>query len=310
MQKTSDQPLDMAIVGAGPAGLTAAIYAARSGLMVAVFESAGPGGKAALTDRIDNYPGFPSGASGFELMNDFYQQAVNVGAQFFFEEVRDVSLEGDVKKVRTPERELLARTVVVASGARQRALDIPGEAAFQGRGVSQCATCDAPFFKEKRVVVIGGKNAALEEAAYLTRFASRVTLVHRREEFRASPAAVAEVRQNPKIDLRLNCIPKSIVGNDKVTGVEVENRLDGSIELVPCEGVFVYIGTQGGANFAAAGLEIDSSGYIKTDASMGTNIPGVYAAGDIRTTVLRQVATAVGDGAVAAVEAERYLRKK
>ncbi|MCL1853126.1 MAG: thioredoxin-disulfide reductase [Peptococcaceae bacterium] len=298
---------DVAIIGAGPAGLTAAIYAARGGLTTAVFESAGPGGKAALTDRIDNYPGFAEGASGFELMNAFFEQATNVGAQFFFEEVRDVFLKDDVKMVRTPAQELPARSVIIASGSRQRTLDIPGEDTFHGRGVSYCATCDAPFFKDKHVVVVGGGNAALQEAFYLTKFAAQVTLVHRREEFRATPAAVAEARNNPKITFRLNSVPKNITGSDKVTGIEVESIVDHRRELVPCDGVFVFIGSQAGANFAAAGVDIDASGYIVTDALMQTNISGVYAAGDIRATVLRQVATAVGDGAIAAVAAEKFL---
>jgi thioredoxin reductase (NADPH) len=310
MKETPVQPLDVVIIGAGPAGLTAGIYAARGGLATAIVESAGPGGKAALTDRIDNYPGFADGASGPELMNAFYQQAVNVGAQFFFEEVRDVFLKDDIKKVRTPERELLARSVIIASGSRQRTLDIPGEDTFHGRGISYCATCDAPFFKEKHAVVIGGGNPALQEASYLTRFASRVTLVHRRDEFRASPSVIAEVRDNPKINFLLNYAPKRIVGDGKVAGIELEHTLTHKTESLACDGVFIFIGARAGANFAAAGLDVDASGYIVTDASMQTNIAGVYAAGDIRATVLRQVATAVGDGAIAAVEAEKYVLKK
>ncbi|MCL1790248.1 MAG: thioredoxin-disulfide reductase [Peptococcaceae bacterium] len=307
MNNTPEQLYDVAIIGAGPAGLTAAIYAARGGLTTAVFESSGPGGKAALTDRIDNYPGFADGTSGFELMNAFYEQATNVGARFFFEEVRDVYLKDDVKKVRTPARELPARVVIIASGSRQRTLDIPGEDTFHGRGVSYCATCDGPFFRDKHVVVVGGGNSALQEASYLTKFAHLVTLVHRREEFRGSPAAVAEAGNNPKIEFRLNYAPKKITGDDKVTGLEVESTVNHATELIPCDGVFVYVGSQAGANFTAAGVDIDASGYIKTDASMQTNIKGVYAAGDIRETVLRQVATAVGDGAIAAVAAEKFL---
>jgi thioredoxin reductase (NADPH) len=309
MKETPAQPLDVVIIGAGPAGLTAAIYAARGGLSTVIMESAGPGGKAALTDRIDNYPGFPDGASGPELMNGFYQQAVNVGAQVFFEEVRDVSLDEEIKKVRTPERELLTKTVIVASGSRQRPLGIEGEDTFQGRGVSNCATCDGAFFREKVVVVIGGGKAALVEAIFLSKFASEVIVVHRRNEFRASPALVQEAEKNPKITFRMNLIPRRILGETKVTGVDLERVSDGSPVHIECSGVFVLIGSTAGANFAAAGLEIDASGYIKTDATMRTNISGVYAAGDIRDTVLRQVATAVGDGAIAAVEVEKYLMK-
>jgi len=308
---TNDEVLffDLVIIGAGPAGLTAAIYAARGGLKTAVVESAAPGGKAALTDRIDNYPGFARGTSGFDLMNAFYQQALNTGAAFFFEAVRDIFLEEEMKQVRTTQRLLKTHTVIVASGSRQRTLGIAGEDTFHGRGVSYCATCDGAFFKGKRLAVVGGGNAALEEAVYLTKFASRVTLVHRRDTFRASPSAVQEAQKNPKIDFLLNYVPKEIKGETKVEELELQSTLDQSLYSLSADGVFVYIGAQAGDNFAAAGLKVDASGYIITDAAMRTNVEGVFAAGDIRTTPLRQVATAVGDGAIAAVEAEKYLLK-
>ena len=298
---------DVVIIGAGPAGLTAGIYAARGGLRTAIVELAMPGGQAASTEKIENYPGFPQGIGGFELMNLFHQQAVNYGAEFIFEEVRSLELKGDVKKIITDSQTLETKAVIIAAGSKPRPLGVPGESTFHGRGVSYCATCDGAFFKGKKVVVVGGGDAALEEGAYLTKFAEEVTIIHRRTAFRAAHIAVERAKSNPKIRFELNSVVDEIIGSDHVEGVRIRNVETGETKTLPVDGVFVYVGTEPNGQFLHGELEVDERGYIITDAHLRTNIPGVFAAGDIRTTPLRQVATAVGDGALAAVEAEKFL---
>ena len=301
---------DVLIVGAGPAGLTAGIYAARGGLKTAVVELAMPGGQAAATEKISNYPGFPEGIGGYELMNLFHQQALSFGVEFIFEEVQHLKLQGEVKELKTSEQTLSSKTVIIAAGSKPRFLNIPGEKEFHGRGVSYCATCDGAFFKDKHVMVIGGGNSALEEGIYLTKFASKVTLVHQRDKFRVSQSLIDRVQNNPKIEIIFNAAPTEISGDEKVTGVLLKDKKSDTIENVSVDGVFIYIGTQPNTQFVGGELETDEKGYIKTDSHMHTNLPGVFAAGDIRTTALRQVATAVGDGALAAVEAEKYLSQQ
>ncbi len=301
---------DVLIVGAGPAGLTAGIYAARGGLKTAVVELAMPGGQAAATEKISNYPGFPEGIGGYELMNLFHQQALSFGVEFIFEEVQHLKLQGEVKELKTSEQTLSSKTVIIAAGSKPRFLNIPGEKEFHGRGVSYCATCDGAFFKDKHVMVIGGGNSALEEGIYLTKFASKVTLVHQRDKFRVSQSLIDRVQNNPKIEIIFNAAPTEIRGDEKVTGVLLKDKKSDTIENVSVDGVFIYIGTQPNTQFVGGELETDEKGYIKTDSHMHTNLPGVFAAGDIRTTALRQVATAVGDGALAAVEAEKYLSQQ
>ena len=298
---------DLIIVGGGPGGLTAAIYAARGGLKTVVVESMMPGGQAALTESIENYPGFPEGISGFELANKFYQQALNQGAEFLFENVIDLKLKEKVKTVVTEKQTLEGRAVIIASGSKPKFLGVEGEKAFHGRGVSYCATCDGAFYKEKRLAVIGGGNAALEEAVYLTKFASEVFIIHRRSGFRAAQVAIEHAQNNPKIDFKLNYTLEEIAGNDKVEKVILKNKESSEIEELQVDGVFIYIGTEPNTKFAADYFNTDDNGYIITDGLLRTNIEGVYAVGDIRNTPLRQVATAVGDGALAAVQIERYL---
>lgn len=298
---------DLIIVGGGPAGLTAAIYAGRGGLKTAVIESMVPGGQAALTERIENYPGFPDGISGFELMNAFYKQALNHGAEFIFEPVINMELNNTIKKVVTDKQTLETHALIIAAGSKPRSLGAKGEKLFQGRGVSYCATCDGAFYKNKKVAVVGGGNAAVEEAVYLTKFASEVTIIHRRKEFRAFHTAVERAKNNPKIKFKLGYVVEEIIGNEKVEKVKLKNVENGTEEELSVEGIFIYIGTEPNTKFAANYFETDERGYIKTDNLLRTNIRGVFAAGDIRQTPLRQVATAVGDGALAAVEVEKYL---
>lgn len=298
---------DVLIIGAGPAGLTAGIYTARGGLKTGIIEMGMPGGQAASTEKIENYPGFPEGIGGYELTNKFHQQAQAYGAEFIFDEVQRLELSGSVKKVFTETATYEARAVIIAAGSQPRPLGVPGEETFHGRGVSYCATCDGAFFKGKKVVVVGGGDAALEEGTYLTKFADHVTIVHRRTGFRAAQIAVDRARSNPKIRFELDTIVEEILGKDHVEGVRIKNVKTNETKTLPADGIFVYVGTQPNDKFLQGELQVEERGYIVTDHLLRTNIPGVFAAGDIRNTPLRQVATAVGDGALAAVEVEKYL---
>lgn len=298
---------DVIIIGAGPAGLTAGIYAARGGLKAAIVELAMPGGQAASTENIENYPGFPNGINGYELMNSFHQQALTFGVEFIFEEVHNLDLKGPIKKIHTDSQVLEAHAIIVAAGSKPRLLGVPGEDVFRGRGVSYCATCDGAFFRGKKVVVVGGGDAAIEEGAYLTKFAEEVTIVHRRQGFRASQIAIKRAKDNPKIRFELNAVVEEILGSNRVEGVRIREVLSGNTREIPSDGVFIYVGTDPNAQFLHGEIETDERGYILTDHRLQTNIEGVYAAGDIRNTPLRQVATAVGDGALAAVEVEKYI---
>ncbi|HBV85707.1 thioredoxin-disulfide reductase [Desulfosporosinus sp.] len=298
---------DVLIIGAGPAGLTAGIYAARGGLKTAIVELAMPGGQAASTENIENYPGFPNGINGYELMDLFYKQAMTFGVEFIFGEVQKFELNNDIKKIHTDSQVLEARSIIITAGSKPRLLGVPGEDKFRGSGVSYCATCDGAFFKGKKVVVVGGGDAAIEEGAYLTKFAEEVTIVHRRTGFRASQIALNRAKENPKIRFELNAVVEEILGSNHVEGVRILEVLSGVSREIPADGVFIYVGTDPNAQFLHGELETDDRGYIITNHLLETNIKGVYAAGDIRNTPLRQVATAVGDGALAAVEVEKYL---
>jgi len=301
---------DVVIIGSGPAGLTAGIYAARGGLKTAIVELAMPGGQAASTENIENYPGFPEGINGYELMNSFHKQALTFGVEFIFEEVQDLDLSGSVKKIQTDSQVLEARAIIIAAGSKPRLLGVPGEDGFKGRGVSYCATCDGAFFRGKKVVVVGGGDAAIEEGLYLTKFAEEVIIVHRRAGFRASKIALDRANDNPKIRFELNVIIEEILGSDRVEGVRILDVLSKETREITADGVFIYVGTDPNAQFIKGEIETDDKGYILSNSLLQTNIAGVYAAGDIRNTPLRQVATAVGDGALAAVEVEKFLADK
>lgn len=300
---------DVLIIGAGPAGLTAGIYASRGGLKTGVIEMAMPGGQAASTERIENYPGFPEGIGGFELMNKFHLQAQAFGVDFIFEEVSNLELQGSIKKVITQTQTFEAKSLIIAAGSKPRLLNVPGENTFHGRGVSYCATCDGAFFKDKKVVVVGGGDAAIEEGTYLTKFAENVTIIHRRSGFRASQIALERAKSNSKIHFVLDSIVEEILGSEQVEGVRIRNTISGESQILPADGVFIYVGTEPNAGFLqeVGEIEVEERGYVKAGNHLQTNIPGVFAAGDIRDTPLRQVATAVGDGALAAVEVEKYL---
>lgn len=298
---------DVMIIGAGPAGLTAGIYAARGGLKTGIIEMAMPGGQAASTEKIENYPGFPEGIGGYDLMNKFHQQALAYGAEFIFEQAQRLELMGSIKKIVADSQTYEARAVIVAAGSQPRPLGVPGEDVFHGRGVSYCATCDGAFFRGKKVVVVGGGDAAIEEGEYLTKFADEVTIVHRRTGFRASQISVNRAKNNPKVRFELDTIVEEVLGEEQVEGVRLRNIKSNQTKDLSIDGVFIYVGTRPNDKFLEGELKVEERGYIITDNLLKTNIPGVFAAGDIRSTPLRQVATAVGDGALAAVEVEKYL---
>lgn len=304
----ADAP-DVVIVGAGPSGLTAAIYASRSRLRTVVLERNMAGGQIALTDLVENFPGFPEGISGFDLSQKMKEQAEKFGAEMReIEGVAGFRAAPDGGYVVTTDREEVhARTVILAPGVEPRRSGIPGEAEFIGRGVSWCATCDGALYRGKTVAVIGGGDAAVEEGMFLTKFADRVYLVHRRDQLRAAPIAQERVFANQKVELVWDSIPKRIDGTEMVEALEVENVKTGAPRTLPVNGVFVYIGQIPNTEWLRGTVELDEHGYIVTDGLLHTGLPGVFACGDARANPLKQIAMAVGEGALAAVQAGRYL---
>lgn len=300
---------DTVIIGGGPAGLTAGLYAARAGLKTVILEMAIPGGQAATTERIENYPGFVEGISGAELTSRMAEQALRFGAKTVTAEVTGVELEGETKLVNTFDGDFAARTIIVATGARSSQLGVPGEAEYTGRGVSYCATCDGPFYRDLPIAVIGGGDSAIEEALYLTRFASKVTVVHRRDQLRATKVLQERAFANPKVEFRWNSVVDSIRGGDFVESIQLRDVKAGSETSLAVSGVFLYVGLQPNTAFLRGKVQLDVQGYVITDERTATNVPGVFAAGDVRAKPLRQVASAVADGALAAVMADHYLHE-
>ena len=300
---------DVGIIGAGPAGLTAAIYACRAGLSTIVWERMAPGGQAATTFRIENYPGFAQGIDGPELMMRMEEQARRFGATIVAGEANAVigSGTGEPFTVLTNEGPARARSVIVAVGTREKPLDVPGEKEFRGRGVSYCATCDGAFFKGKKVIVVGGGDSAITEAIMLAKLASRVTVIHRRDSLRAAYQLRQRAFAEQKISFIWDSVVTSIEGTDRMERVIVRNMKTGEMSTVEADGLFVYVGLIPNTSFLKGFLELDPAGYVKTDEMMRTSVPGVFAAGDCRVKGLRQVVTAAGDGALAAVSAQMFL---
>ena len=308
-QKRVTETYDVAIVGAGPGGLTAAIYCARGRRSTVVLERNMAGGQIALTDLVENYPGFPEGISGFDLATKMKDQAVKFGA-----EVREIESVSELRAdpeggyvVVTDREEIRTRTVILAPGVEPRRSGIPGEAEFIGRGVSWCATCDGALYRGKTVAVIGGGDSALEEGMFLTKFADKVYLVHRRDELRAARIAQERAFANPKFEFVWDSIPKQIDGSEMVEALEVENVKTGEGRSLPVNGVFMYIGQIPNTSWLKDTVELDEYGYIVTDGLLRTELPGVFACGDARANPLKQIAMAVGEGALAAIQAGRYL---
>ncbi len=300
---------DVAVVGAGPGGMTAAIYCSRARLSTVVLERNTAGGIMAVTERIENYPGFPEGITGFDLADKMKQQAGQFGAdlrEITGVEALEQAADGSWRVV-TDEDTVTARAVILSPGVEARKLGVPGEAEFMGRGVSYCATCDGPLYRDKEVVVIGGGNAAVEEGMFLARFASTVHVVHRRDALRAT--AIAQERAFAKDNMHFiwNGVVRRIVGDTKVEAVEYEDVTDGTLHSLPVSGVFFYVGQIPQTAFVRDLVELDEGGYIVTDAQLATGRPGLFACGDARAGLIKQIAGAVGEGALAAIQAERYL---
>ena len=299
---------EVLIIGAGPGGMTAAIYAARAGYKTAILEHGVPGGQAATTDMIENYPGFPEGISGPELMMKFFEQTQTFGVEMIYEQVQSLDLMGDVKKVITDKQTIETKVVVIASGAKPRTLGVANEGRLRGRGVSYCATCDGFFFKDQPVAVVGGGDTAVEEAMYLTKMCSSVTLIHRRDELRANKLAQSRALANEKLNIIYDTVVDEIVGDEKVTQLKLRNKKTDTASTLDVNGVFIFVGYLPNGSFLPAELEVNELGYIVTDEEMATNIPGVFAVGDVRQKKLRQVTTAVGDGGAVMHAIEDYLR--
>jgi len=305
--QSENQIESVIILGAGPAGLAAALYAARAELNPLVLTGMTPGGQATLTHTIENYPGYPEGVGGSELGELFQKQAERFGARVEFDSVMKVDLSQRPFRVKTYDKEYLANSIIIATGASSLTLDVPGEKEFTGRGVSYCATCDGWFFKEKKVVVVGGGDSALEEAIFLTRYASKVTIIHRRDQFRGGAVLQTRVRENPKIALKLNAVVKEIKGDDKVKAVVIENVQTKEHEEMPVDGVFIFVGHSPNTQLFKGQLEMDSRGYIEVDMQMRTSVEGVFACGEAADAEYKQVITSAGMGAAAAIQASRYL---
>ena len=300
---------DVIVIGSGPAGYTAALYTARAQLNPLVFEGTSFGGALMTTTEVENYPGFRSGITGPELMDEMREQALRFGADLQMEDVESVSLAGPVKEVVTADgRTHRARAVILAMGAAPRYLGIPGEQELLGRGVSSCATCDGFFFKDQDIAVVGGGDSAMEEATFLTRFARSVTLVHRRDEFRASRIMLDRARANDKITFLTNTAVLSVEGDSTVTGLRIRDTVTGAESTLAVTGVFIAIGHDPRSELVRGAVEVDPEGYVTvTDQSTATSLPGVFAAGDLVDRHYRQAITAAGSGCAAAIDAERWL---
>ena len=298
---------DLIIIGAGPAGLTAGLYASRAEINCILLEKISPGGQVLNTDWVDNYPGFPEGLGGFDLVDKMRAQAERFGLEIVSTEVMGIEKTGDGFGVNLVDKSLEAGAVILATGASPRQLGVPGEVELTGRGVSYCATCDGPFFKEAEVAVVGGGDSAVEEALFLTRFASKVYIIHRRDKLRAVEVIARRAIEDPKIEILWDTVVESIDGHDGVEGLTLKNVKTGDISHLEVTGTFMFVGLDPQSGLAADLVERDGQGFIVTDQDMATGTPGFFVAGDVRSKLLRQISTAVGDGATAAFAAQRFL---
>ena len=303
---------DVVIVGSGPAGYTAAIYTARAGFKPVVVAGAlAAGGALMNTTEVENFPGFPEGVLGPELMDNMRQQAEKFGADVRYEDAYTLQLEGDIKKITLEDETLLARSVILATGSEYRHMNVPGEEEFSGRGVSFCATCDGFFFRDKHVIVVGGGDSAMEEATFLTKFASKVTVVHRRDQLRASKAMADRALANEKIEFAWNSVVEEVLGDSAVTGVRLRSTVDDSPRVLDADGVFVAIGHLPRTAVVSGQVALDEAGYILVNhPSTATNLPGVFACGDAVDHTYRQAITAAGSGCRAALDAQHWLESR
>jgi len=300
---------DIVIIGGGPGGLAAGIYGARGMYRTILIEKDTPGGQLLLTDDVENYPGFPSVVTGPDLMKGMEDQAVKQGLVIKKEEVKEVQFQEGKNLIKTGKNEYCAKTVIIATGSMPRKLGCPGEDKYRGRGVSYCATCDGPFFKNKELAVIGGGDSAVEEALYLTRFASKVHLIHRRHELRASKIAQKRAFDEPKMNFVWDTVVENIEGDNFVRSLSLKNVKTGAASRLDASGVFIYVGTIPVTDFVKSYDFFDEMGHIKTDIFMETKYKGIFAVGDVRVDSMRQVATAVGDGVTAALKAAQRLHE-
>jgi thioredoxin reductase (NADPH) len=302
-----EKNFDLVILGGGPGGYTAALYGARAGLKVAVLERLSAGGQMALTHQIDNYPGFPEGIDGYSLAEKMQAQAHRFGAETLYAEVREADLLSNPKKLNTGKDTVFARAVILATGANPRPLGLPEEKELVNRGVAYCAACDGMFYRGKTVVVVGGGDTAAADTLLLSRICKEVHLVHRRDSLRATKIYHEPIQKAENVVIHWNCAVEKILHDKKVTGLVLKNTKTGEETQLACEGVFVSVGRIPNTELFASQLELDNGGYIVAGEDTCTKLPGVYAVGDVRTKQLRQVVTAVSDGAVAAHQAEEYL---
>lgn len=302
---------DIAIIGGGAAGLTAALYARRAGYSTIVFEMGVPGGQAATTEVIDNYPGFPNGVGGSELMMKFYEQALSFGAEIKFEQVEHLELKGEVKTVKTVAGKVYeAKVVVLATGAHPRMLGIENEDKLRGRGISYCATCDGFFFRDKDICIFGGGDTAVDEALYLSKICKSVTVFHRRDELRANKHSQELAFAKDNIRFVWNSLPVAFLGKDKLESVRTKDKLSGEETEWQFDGAFIFVGYLPNAELFSDVLEVDALGYVVTNDEMATCLEGVYAIGDVRAKKMRQVSTAVGDGGSLIHDIDRYFRER
>ena len=300
---------DVIIIGGGPAGLTAGLYASRANLNSLLIEKGLVGGQISTAEKVDNYPGFPDGIDGFELTDLMHRQATKYGLKTIIAEVADVAPQEKQIVIKTTEGDYTARALIVASGSDRQKLGIPGEKEFTGKGVAYCATCDAAFFRDVPVAVIGGGNAAITEAFHLTKFASKVTIIHRRDKLRASAILQEKAFSEPKIDFIWNSVVEEIEGEDTVKRIKLRQVKTDEKSTMEIAGVFVAVGLKPNTDYLKGILKLDAGGHVITDDKMGTNVPGIFAAGDARHNSARQAITAAGDGATAAFYAEKFLSK-
>ena len=300
---------DVIIIGSGPAGLTAAIYAGRAELKTLVIAGVKYGGQLMDTTVIENYPGFPEGIKGSELIEKMIAQAQKFNAQIIFEDASKVELREKIKKVYTFEKEYQAKTVILALGANPRKLNVTGEEKLWGKGVSACAVCDGALFKNKEVAVVGGGDSAMEEASFLTNFASKVYLIHRRDSFRAAALMKKKVLNNPKIEILYNSEIEEIIGEEKIEALKIKNNQNQSSKLLKVDGLFLAIGHIPNTQILQGQLELDEDGYITTKNDVETSIAGVFASGDIKDKAYKQIVTATSGGAIAALKADKYLKE-
>lgn len=309
MSASSDSKLyDVLIIGGGGAGLTAALYTSRAKLSTLLLEKLTPGGQIALTDIVENYPGFPEGITGGEISQRMEDQAKRYGTEVLYEEVAGIEKQDKGFAVKAAGNQTFcSRTLILATGASYRNLGVPGEKELTGRGVSYCATCDGAFFKEKEIVVVGGGDSAMQEGIFLTRFATKLTVVHRRDKLRASPILQERAKQNPKIKFIWDTVVKQITGDKKVQGVRLENLKTKQSQDFKTDGVFVFIGHDPNTGFLKGFVEMNEKGYIKTNEKLMTSVPGVFAAGEVRAGSVQQLVSCCGEGCEAALAAQAFL---